>query len=42
MKDIETEHNTTNISQLAAVSIIMEMKENIFFGSVSYIVQMSE
>jgi len=42
IKDNEREFNTTNMGQLAAVSIIYEIKENPFYGSISFIVQMSQ
>lgn len=41
INDSEKEYNTTQIGQLALVSIIMEMKSDLFFGSVSFIVQIS-
>jgi hypothetical protein len=40
--DYEKEYNTTQIGQLALISIIMEMKDNVFFGSVPFLVQISQ
>jgi len=42
VKDEEKEFNTTNMGQLAAISIINEIRDNIFYGSVSFIVQISQ
>lgn len=42
IRDDEKEYNTTQIGQLALISIIMEMKDNVFFGSVSFLVQISQ
>lgn len=42
VKDEEKEFNTTNMGQLAAISIVNEISGNIFHGSVSFIVQISE
>ena len=40
--DSEREYNTTQVGQLAATSIIAEMRGNIFFGSISFVVQISQ
>ena len=42
VKDEEKEFNTTNMGQLAAISILNEIGGNLFHGSVSFIVQISE
>ena len=41
IKDDEKEYNTTNMGQLAAISIINMIREDVFYGSVSFIVQIS-
>lgn len=42
IRNCEKEYNTTDIGQLASISIIMEMKQNVFFGSISFVVQISQ
>ena len=42
VRDNEREYNTTNMGQLAAIAIIYEIKQNAFYGSISFIVQMSQ
>ena len=41
-RDEEKEFITTNLGQLAAISIINEIKENPFYGSLSFVVQVSQ